>query len=348
MKKKPEKSFSRSRKSPLKRPGTKRLKKEAPAKKRKKQTTRIKLKEAEELLSRAFDEKKSLRKVLSLKQPALKLGEVHTVGVSKFDLGSPALEEGRKKVRIPQRYYDNKIVLMVRDPWWLHAYWDISPQKEREVVSGIEEEERGSLRRVLRVYEVSPKKEFFDIFINEEASNWYINVNKPESLFFVEIGFLSGKGKFYCLARSNKVTTPYFGISQLVDEEWVLPEEEYYRILGVYDLGKSSLERRKKVEEIFKRQISSWQASETFSLARERRWRRKFFLEVYTELILYGKTEPDAELTVGGKPVSLNKDGTFSLRYALPSGKFSFPVEAVSQDKKDRLRVVPVVERSEE
>ena len=34
---------------------------------------------------------------------------------------------------LPSAYGDNKIVLMVRDPWWLYAYWEISAAKHDEV-----------------------------------------------------------------------------------------------------------------------------------------------------------------------------------------------------------------------
>src|SRR5208337_3322883 len=38
---------------------------------------------------------------------------------------------------IPDRYYDNKLVLLVRDPYWCFAYWDISnelmEQKRKEI-----------------------------------------------------------------------------------------------------------------------------------------------------------------------------------------------------------------------
>ena len=40
------------------------------------------------------------------------------------------------------------------------------------------------------------------------------------------------------------------------------------------------------------------------------------------------------------------KDGTFNFRFALPIGKFEFPIEAVSSSGKDKIKVTPVVERA--
>jgi len=290
-----------------------------------------------------------LLKMVNSEKEKVEISKFAPVGVLLKEPKEVGLKEEKMEFRLPSRYYDNRIVLLPRDPWWLHTYWDIAESKLEEVKSLIPFEEKDDLRWVLRVYNVE-ENSYFDLDIIPEACNWYINVNKPETTWYVDIGLKTRKGNFFLLASSNKVKTPYFGISTLQDEEWVLPEEEYYKILGLYDLGRSSLERRKKLEEFLKYGISSGAfspgISSLFSIGIRKQYKRKFFLEVATELILYGRTEPDAELTVAGKKVKLNRDGTFSLRYMLPEGNFEFPVEAVSQDKKDRIKITPVVSRS--
>lgn len=288
------------------------------------------------------------------KTPKVIVETSQKVQASKYDLGIAVKEADHEAFRLPLRYFDNRIVAMTRDPWWLHTYWDIAKEKEEEVIAKIPDDERNGLKRVLRVYDVSGIKHFtgfnansfFDVEINDVALNWYINVNKPGCSFCIDIGFLSHKGNFYLLARSNIISTPVFGISSVLDEEWVLPDEDYFKILGIYDLGRSSLERRRKFEEIFRRQISSFAGSEAFSPVKREKM-RQFFLEVYTELILYGRTVPDANVTLKGKKVNLRKDGTFSFRFALPIGNFDFPVEAKSSDGKDTLRSTPIVKRTQ-
>jgi hypothetical protein len=257
---------------------------------------------------------------------------------------------------LPSKYGSNELALLPRDPWWLYTYWDISQQRIDEVVSSIGIDERQDLRWALRIYDVSGIKKFigsnansfFDLDINFEAGNWYININQPEREWCVEIGFKNSKGNFFAVARSNIIKSPYFGISSRIDEEWVLPDDEYFRVLGIYDLGKSSLERQRKFEEIVKRQISSplasWGISSLYS-ERIPQQKDKFFLEVATEVILYGRTEPDAEVTIEGKKVELKSDGTFSLRYALPVGDFQFEVVGTSNNKKYKIRKVPAVKR---
>jgi hypothetical protein len=298
-----------------------------------------------------------LKKEIVPQEPAYSLpkeqAKVEVEKVKFTTIQEPVAETIR--YNLPVRYGDDRIVILARDPWWMHSYWDISERKINEVISSIPVYERQDLKWILRVYDITGIKSFqgnnansfFDIGIHFEANNWYINVNQPERDWCVEIGLITPFGKFFPVARSNVIRTPSFGISSIIDEEWAIPDEEYYKVLGVYDLGKSSLERKRKFEELIKRQISSplasWGVSSLFS---ERpKAVDKFFLEVWTELILYGRTEPDAEVTVEGKKVALRPDGTFSLRYALPVGDYKYHVAGISKNKKHKIAKTPAVKR---
>lgn len=72
---------------------------------------------------------------------------------------------------------------------------------------------------------------------------------------------------------------------------------------------------------------------------------RKFFFELNTELIVYGRTEPDATVLFGDKRISLRSDGTFSLRFALPDGKIPLPFTAISTDEVEKREISTKVER---
>jgi uncharacterized protein len=63
--------------------------------------------------------------------------------------------------------------------------------------------------------------------------------------------------------------------------------------------------------------------------------RKGFWFNVNAELILYGATEPDARVTIGGRLIKLRPDGTFSYRFALPDGAYELPAVAVSSDQTD-------------
>jgi hypothetical protein len=62
---------------------------------------------------------------------------------------------------------------------------------------------------------------------------------------------------------------------------------------------------------------------------------RGFWFNVNAELIIYGATEPDAKVTIGGHQIKLRSDGSFSFRFALPDGNYDLPALAISADGTD-------------
>ncbi|MDF5709436.1 MAG: DUF4912 domain-containing protein [Nostoc sp. S4] len=59
---------------------------------------------------------------------------------------------------------------------------------------------------------------------------------------------------------------------------------------------------------------------------------RKFWLIADAELIVYGATEPDANVTIGGRPIKLNPDGTFRFQMSFQDGLIDYPIVAVAAD----------------
>ncbi len=276
---------------------------------------------------------------------------------AKHDATSMVVSE----THIPERYTDDRIVLMARDPWWMYTYWDISEERKNHVINNIDEEERNSFRLIIRIHDVTGK-DFngynahysFDIEVPSLNSNWYIQTNNPGRSFCVEIGILTLSGSFHVLARSNIAATPRYGISNIVDEHWMLPDEEFFKLMSRFSLmTRSSFEEKKELhwenffEQLFKSQISSGELSSLFSFLGKEERKRQFFLEVWTDVIVYGRTAADAKVTLCGKKVPLSKEGTFKAHFTLPAGEFSFPIEATSHDGVDTLKLTPIVERKE-
>ncbi|NJL88842.1 MAG: DUF4912 domain-containing protein [Coleofasciculaceae cyanobacterium SM2_1_6] len=59
---------------------------------------------------------------------------------------------------------------------------------------------------------------------------------------------------------------------------------------------------------------------------------RKFWLVADAELIVYGATEPDATVTIGGQPIKLSPDGTFRFQMSFQDGLIDYPIMAVAVD----------------
>lgn len=261
----------------------------------------------------------------------------------------PISQPHEESWQLPTGYGDNRIILLTRDPYWLHTYWEITPQRKE-----LTYQELGDIyhkcRLILRVYDVTDiiftgynAHHYFDIDISDEISNWYINVGKAGRSYCVDIGLLTPDNRFILLARSNVVKTPLDRPSDIIDEEWMILPEDFQKLyaLSVLGFGSSPVGIKKKLAERLKMALASGAVPSMFSPVRQKE--RKFWLVVNTELIVYGATEADAALTVQGHPIKLNSDGTFSLRFALPNGMQVIPVKAISNDKKEECTITPVV-----
>ncbi|NEP24330.1 DUF4912 domain-containing protein [Moorena sp. SIO3I6] len=58
-------------------------------------------------------------------------------------------------------------------------------------------------------------------------------------------------------------------------------------------------------------------------------------LVVDAELIIHGTTDPRASLTIDGRPIKINPDGTFSFQMSFQDGVIDYPIMAVSVDGKE-------------
>ncbi|HER43099.1 MAG TPA: DUF4912 domain-containing protein [Candidatus Eisenbacteria bacterium] len=251
-----------------------------------------------------------------------------------------------ESLAIPAGYNVDRIQALVRDPRWVFTYWEVADSTYRE----LERKFGGDwprCRMTLRVYDRS-RDSHFDIALAEGARNWYIQV-EPEGRYQIALGLVTPDGGFYEIILSNVVETPRVGVSDIIDDRWMIPDELFDLIFsasGGHDLHAASAELRELVEQRLLEQVGSEAVSSFGSGAlRQPEKERGFRLWVATELILYGATEPDARLTVQGKEVKLRGDGSFSMRFALPDGKIEMPVTAVSADRIEERTIETSVEK---
>jgi hypothetical protein len=176
----------------------------------------------------------------------------------------------KREFDFPHSYGDTKIVLLVRDPHWIYAYWEITESKYNEVANILGGGFNGA-KETLRIYDTSSKPwKSFDITVPYGSRNWYINVPDANHTYVVEIGFLSPDGRFIVMARSNAVTTPRDAMSEVIDEEWMTVDfERIYAISGGFGIGKSSGEIRELMKKhLFELRASGWLASSSSPVGR--------------------------------------------------------------------------------
>lgn len=299
-----------------------------------------------------------LRKRVPVKKGApviSKQSKVVVSPVAKSMIAAPKIERRifqEMPRELPDNYGDDQIYLIVRDPYWIYSYWEIQDSYQREQLEklGGNWENVVSVLRVYDTTDESQKTSFSDVVLQNMVKCWYLNT-QPNHSYFVELGLLHKDGRFICLAKSNHVTTPRSGMSEIIDDQWMsIDFDKMYALSGGFQVGKSSAELRTLMEERFKNAITSGSgAGAVSSLSSPVKIKQRgfhFWLEC--ELIIYGGTEPDAKVTMQGRPVQLRPDGTFTLRYGLPDGKFIFDCHAESSDGIEERVITPVIGRNTE
>jgi uncharacterized protein len=253
----------------------------------------------------------------------------------------------------------DRIIVLTRDSYWLHAYWELSRTTLARAQAALGQDWH-TARPILRVMDVSSEdttsateRHVRDISIHGGVSNWYIDVLEPPRSYRIDIGYLSRRGKFYVLARSNVVTTPKAGVTDPLDENWINVQKQFDRIQNPSSNGNghgstnhnSAIDLRDLFEERLRRPMSgaSLQNLATTALPP---LGRDFHFQIDAELIVYGTTEPNAHVTLQGEPVQLRSDGTFTVRFSLPDSRQIIPAVASSADGTEERTIVLAVERN--
>lgn len=250
----------------------------------------------------------------------------------------------------------DRIVVIVRDPYWLHVFWELTHQSVQRAEAALGQDWHGA-RPILRVCDVSAQDTTStaeaivrDIEIHGGCNNWYVEVAQPPRSYRVDIGYLSRRGQFYVLARSNVVTTPKAGVSDAIDENWSETDakqaDRLYAMSSGFDPSAGDTRALKEfLEERFRRPLHT-PALPTTIMPPPPGKDRKFFFNIDAEMIVFGRTSIGARVTIQGEPVKLRPDGTFTMRYSFPDGRQILPAIAESTDGVEERKIVLAVERN--
>lgn len=250
----------------------------------------------------------------------------------------------------------DRIVVMVRDPYWLQAYWEVTRQSVERAEAAMKAEWH-TAKPFLRVLEVTEggttsasERVYRDIEIHGGVNNWYIHVQDSPRSLRVEIGYLSAGGKFFAVARSNVVSTPAPDSSDAIDENWTDIAQNFDKIFamsGGNSTDGSSTELQELFEERLRRPMGSPMVTR-YGVTAEGVFGAPQDLpfEVDAEMIIYGVTKPNAHVTMRGEPVRLRADGTFTVRMAMPNQRQVIPVVACTPDGAEQRTIVLAVERN--
>ena len=255
-----------------------------------------------------------------------------------------SVESGRKK---------DRVVLLVRDSYWLHACWQVTRRSVERVRAAMNENWH-SARPIIRLYELEygtttnvTSNIVRDIEIHSGVTNWYIDVFDPPKSYRIELGYLADNGQFHSIGRSNVVSTPKPGTSDAIDNNWSDIAEDYERIYAMSGGGKASTDSR-ELKELFEERLRRPMNATlpAVNIHRVTDLEEVLRFDVDAELIIYGKTDGDASLILNGKPIKLRPDGTFTVRQHMPDRRQVIPLVATTKDGIHERTVVLAVERN--
>lgn len=296
---------------------------------------------------------KTATKAPATKTAATKMAKT-TAPVAKASAATKASE--KEVAKMAQSFDAEYLVLMQKDPNWMHAFWEVSENR-------INEAKKGKGKIVLRLFDIaddltvqrSKKRKFRDIEVPANARSWYVENTAGKSCVAV-LGAVSGKN-FKPIVESTPVMTfDKFAAAPAENDAFAKASlggntlgnfmssgfssqtaESWLKSLGG-NFGSSS-------ESMFSGALSSAALqSNNIEVSKDSvNYGKDFFLWVKTRLIVYGGTRPDAHLQVRGEPFPLNPDGTFSFEEDLPDSTKIIPVFATDKDGDFPTTIVPIV-----
>jgi len=245
----------------------------------------------------------------------------------------------------------DRLVLMVRDPYWLQAYWEIGRQTVERARAALGQNWHLA-RPILRIWEVRrdgtshvERIHLRDIEIHGRVNNWYVNVDQPPRSFEVDIGYVAPDAKFFCLTRSNIVTTPIASAAG-PDLDWAVLADEYervYALSGGYDETTDTSELREVLEDRLRRPLGGSVIQRLGAgVEGQVEHRSRFPFHVDAELVVFGHIQPGYQVSIRG----VGADGRFSLRLPLPDRRHVLPVVGQSPDGTEQRTIVLAVERN--
>ena len=244
----------------------------------------------------------------------------------------------------------DQLVVMVRDPYWLHANWHLSQRSidRAQAALGQRWHHCQPTLRVFRIMEAGSAVLDRDITIHGGVSNWYVDVSDPPCQFRMEVGYLADDGTFYTLARSNSVQTPSADANEAVDENWSDVAEHADRIFamsGGYSPQGTSRELQELLESRLHRPMGS-PMNTRFGHGASQDSGSELELAVDADVTIYGVTSRSAHVTLKGVPISVRPDGTFSAKLKLAEQRQVIPIVASACDGVEQRTVILALDRN--
>jgi hypothetical protein len=144
-----------------------------------------------------------------------------------------------------------RLQVMVRDPNWVFLYWELPDAARRAAPAGA--------TWVIRFLDVR-RGEVREIPVEPEAANWYAPV-APQSELETELGVYGGDGEYRTVLRGNPVRMPPLSVSDEIDPNWYVSDEEFFRLFVAGQEGRPTSASGRPVAQRPVEEYATWPLS---------------------------------------------------------------------------------------
>lgn len=272
---------------------------------------------------------------------------------------------------------ENRVVFLPRDPQWAYVFWEISGHSRDAAQAA------GAQQLCLRISDVTGLKDgnshphaLQELPVDEGATEWYVPMPLSDRDYRVELGYRLEDSGWFSLACSATARVPAVEPSEQVLDQFVpfsldatpmpLPtpvegpvSSNLHEIL--YQTATSSFRARGGGSEGFQQRrggaeaggvsglsdsaVGVWASGRSESGAGLAPRQRSFWLVADAELIVYGATDPAANLTIGQEQVPLTPEGTFRIQVPFRDGCQEYAIKAVAADGEQQRNIMMQFER---
>lgn len=241
----------------------------------------------------------------------------HHSGQQDWDLSKRKLSASRKDSdfihsKLNGGCASDLLQLQTASPFWVMAKWSLTNETiERASVA------LGSYfhtaKPVIRIFETNSDCSTtenllkYQIEIHGNVNHWYIHVDQAPTTLVAQLGFLTSKGQFFILSKSDRTE---------VKASIINPSDKNSKE-SPNDTGHEELPEPADLE-----------------------------FQLDAELIFKGLAHPHAEIELEGDIIKANEQGEFEFRIDLPNGRQVIPAVMVTADGESRKTIVLGLERS--
>lgn len=260
----------------------------------------------------------------------------------------------RSKMLSSPKNLRDRLVLSVCDSFWLRADWEITTQLIDRVRSAMGRHWHAS-DPALRVYLVDKddrnsgmRRELYaDLIIRGGVENWYIPVENPPASYSVELGYLTRDKQFFTIISSNVVTTPqqftrepFSRLNSAVPDDrlGLMTSREAWLVQRRHKLGSERFHSSRAFD-------SGFNSGSRFGAEFDQE-RDKFLFAIDAEIVIKGRVEPNARVTVKEEPIKVSHEGEFSVRFKLPERRHVYPVVAIDAKSGEKHTIILAVDRN--